>query len=140
MSYDDLDDWEREIENDNTPVLNVTNKEHLKQMEERKLVEESDNILTKELFEDKSVKPVINVTANTNTNTNTNTSQNKEIYLKNKITKQKENEIKQKENEIKQKETSKKNKETKLQKENEVELFGEAEDYYYEDYEEKYYN
>ena len=129
MSYDDLDDWEREIENDNTPVLNVTNKEHLKQMEERKLVEESDNILTKELFEDKSVKPVTitSVTANTNT------TQNKEIYLKNKITKQKENEIKQKE-------TSKKNKETKLQKENEVELFGEAEDYYYEDYEEKYYN
>ena len=129
MSYDDLDDWEREIEieNDNTPVLNVTNKEHLKQMEERKLVEESDNILTKELFEDKNVKQVINVTVNTNT------TQNKEIYLKNKITKQKENEIKQKE-------IAKKNKEVKLQKENEVELFGEAEDYYYEDYEDKYYN
>ena len=128
MSYDDLDDWEKEIDND-TPVLNITNKEHLKKLEERKLVEESDNILTKELFEDKSVKQVINVTAHTNTNT----TQNKEIYLKNKITKQKENEIKQKE-------TAKKNKETKLQKENEVELFGEAEDYYYEDYEEKYYN
>ena len=128
MSYDDLDDWEKEIDND-TPVLNITNKEHLKKLEERKLVEESDNILTKELFEDKSVKQVINVTAHTNTNT----TQNKEIYLKNKITKQKENEIKQKE-------TSKKNKETKLQKENEVELFGESEDYYYEDYEEKYYN
>ncbi len=134
MSYDDLDDWEKEIDNDNTPVLNVTNKEHLKQMEERKLVEESDNILTKELFEDKSLKQVI---TNTNTNTNTNTTQNKEIYLKNKITKQKENEIKQKE-------IAKKNKEVKLQKENEVELFGEAEakDYYedYEDYEDKYYN
>ena len=129
MSYDDLDDWEREIENDNTPVLNVTNKEHLKQMEERKLVEESDNILTKELFEDKNVKQVINVTVTVNTNTNT----NKEIYLKNKITKQKQNEIKQKE-------IAKKNKEVKLQKENEVELFGEAEDYYYEDYEDKYYN
>ena len=129
MSYDDLDDWEREIENDNTPVLNVTNKEHLKQMEERKLVEESDNILTKELFEDKNVKQVINVTVTVNTNT----TQNKEIYLKNKITKQKENEIKQKE-------IAKKNKEVKLQKENEVELFGEAEDYYYEDYEDKYYN
>ena len=132
MSYDGLDDWEREIDND-TPVLNVTNKEHLKQMEERKLVEESDNVLTKELFEDKSAKQVNNAIANVNTNTNTNTSQNKEIYLKNKITKQKENEIKQKE-------TAKKNKETKLQKENEVELFGEAEDYYYEDYEDKYYN
>ena len=132
MSYDDLDDWEIENENE-TPVLNVTNKKHLKQMEERKLVEESDNVLTKELFEDKSVKPVTitSVTANTNTNANANTNTN--TNTKNKITKQKENEIKQKE-------TSKKNKETKLQKENEVELFGEAEDYYYEDYEEKYYN
>jgi hypothetical protein len=126
MSNNDLDDWEIEIDND-------TNKEHLKKLEERKLVEESDNVLTKELFEDKSLKQVINVNINVNTNANANANQNKEIYLKNKITKQKENEIKQKE-------TSKKNKETKLQKENEVELFGEAEDYYYEDYEEKYYN
>ena len=32
MSYDDLDDWEKEIDND-TPVLNITNKEHLKKLE-----------------------------------------------------------------------------------------------------------
>ena len=57
MSYDDLDDWEIENENE-TPVLNVTNKKHLKQMEERKLVEESDNVLTKELFEDKSEEQI----------------------------------------------------------------------------------
>jgi len=123
MSDNDLDDWE--IENDDIHVLNVANKEHLKQLEERRLVEEADNALTNELFGDKNEKVV--------TVTNTNTDENKEKYLKNKITKQKENEIKQKE-------ISKKNKEVKLQKEKEKELFGEAEGYYYEDYEEKYYN
>ena len=45
------DDWEHE--NYIVPVLNI---EQLKRLEEQRLVEESDNALTKDLFDDEKIK------------------------------------------------------------------------------------
>ena len=88
------DDWD--CDNYIIPVLNVQNKEQLKRLEERKLVEESDNALMNELFDN-------------NGNTKSNSS-NKETagIIKNinteKIKKKKEKPVsKQQENELKQK-------------------------------------
>ena len=56
---DDWEDWENQ--DFVIPVLNVPNEEQLKRLEERKLVEDSDNALTKDLFsneEDLALKQV----------------------------------------------------------------------------------
>ena len=45
---DDWEDWE--CENYSIPILNFTNEELLKKIQERKLVEESDNKIARQLF------------------------------------------------------------------------------------------
>ena len=126
---DNWEDWESE--DFTIPVLNVQNEEQLKRLEERKLVEESDNALTNLLFlneeEDLCLKQV-------------------EYKILVKPLPKSEKEIKknvfskQKENEQKQKELSKKIKEEKLQKKKEKEIFGEAEeDEKYSKYEDMFY-
>ena len=92
-----IDSWEDlEIENIVIPGLHVPNKEQIKQLEERKLIEESEIALMKDYFDNKSNNN--NITCNINSN-------NKEIIenkkIKPKISKQKENELKQKELSIK---------------------------------------
>ena len=92
-----IDSWEDlEIENIVIPGLHVPNKEQIKQLEERKIIEESEIALMKDYFDNKSNNN--NITCNINSN-------NKEIIenkkIKPKISKQKENELKQKELSIK---------------------------------------
>ena len=113
-----MDNWE-DWDSDN---YCVPNEEQLKQLAERKLVEESDNALTKILFED--FQEVNKYTVPT-------VAEKKEP--KNKLI------SKQKENEQKQKELSKLTKEYKAKKEREKELFGEATESEYAQYEEMFY-
>jgi hypothetical protein len=122
---DDWEDWEN-----HEFIVPEKNKEQLQILEERRLIEESDNHLTKDLFcneedllllKQEDIKPL-------------------QIYEK-KTPKQKMV-SKQKINEEKQKTLSKINKQKKLNKEIEKELFGEAEsDEYnkYLEYEELFY-
>jgi len=126
---DNWEDWENQ--DFVIPVLNVPNEEQLKRLEERKLVEESDNALTKDLFsneEDLALKQVeIKISV-------------KPLPKAEKKAPNKNIPNKQKENEQKQKELSKKNKEDKLRKQRERELYGEAnEDDEYAKYEEMFY-
>lgn len=130
---DNWEDWENE--DFVIPVLSVRNEEQLKQLEDRKLVEESDNALTRDLFsnnddEDLTLKEM--------------EQKNKNIIKPLPKTEKKEMKknvlSKQKENEQKQKELSKKIKEDKLKKCRERELFGEVEeDDEYAKYEEMFY-
>lgn len=117
------DDWE-DWENDEIVPLN---QEQLKMLEERKLVEESDNLLAKDLFsneEDLVYEELIK----------------KENHIKVKKEKPKNKISNQKQNEERLKELSKKNKENKAILEIKKEIFGEAEHYdEYEDYEDKFY-
>lgn len=115
---DDWEDWENEHF--------TISEEQLKRLKEIRLVEESDNSLTRNLFsneEDLVGKEV----------------EQKKII--NKICGKGQNiSSKQKENEEKQKELSKKNKEEKNIKKREIELFGEAdEDNEYAKYEDMFY-
>ena len=96
-----IDSWEDlEIENIVIPGLHVPNKEQIKQLEERKLIEESEIALMKDYFDNKSNNKSNNNNITCNINSN-----NKEIIenkkIKPKISKQKENELKQKELSIK---------------------------------------
>lgn len=132
---DDWEDWENP--DFVIPVLSLQNEEQLKQLKERKLVEESDNDLTKSLFsnkeenlayeylkniEQKNMKPI-------------SITQKKEL-TQNPYNKNKQN----KQNEQKQKEYSKKIKEEKFKKMKEKEIFGEAEeDKKYSKYENMFY-
>ena len=133
---DNWEDWE--IDELIVPVLNVPNEEQLKLFEERKLVEESDNALTKQLFsneeedlayeelrkmEEKKMEKNVNVKP---------TEKKKNLPINNN---------KQKENEKKQKEMSKKIKEEKIMKQKVRETFGEAEEEYdkYAEYEDMFY-
>ena len=98
-----IDSWEDlEIENIVIPGLHVPNKEQIKQLEERKLIEESEIALMKDYFDNKSNN---NINSNINNTTSNINSNNKEIIenkkIKPKISKQKENELKQKELSIK---------------------------------------
>ena len=106
---DSWEDWD--VENIVIPVLHVPNKEQIKRLEERKLIEESEIALMKDFFDN-----------NSNTNTNTNSNNNKETpenkKNKSKISKQKENELKQKEISIKLKQK-------KEQEKKHFEIFGE---------------
>jgi hypothetical protein len=119
------DDWE-DWENDHFTI----SEEQLKRLKEIRLVEESDNGLTRNLFsneEDLAVKDV---------------EQNILIKFLPKTGKGQKNNTssKQKENEEKQKELSKKNKEEKNIKKRENEIFGEAdEDNEYAKYEDMFY-
>jgi len=129
---DDWEDWENE--NYSIPILNS---EQLKRLEERKLVEESDNKIAKQLFgheeheedeeEEEEDISLQNQTLNNN-------------KLLKPIRNKKNTVNKQKENEEKMKEKSKKFKEEKEKKQNEKELFGEAEGYdEYDEFAEKFY-
>jgi hypothetical protein len=116
-----MENWE---DWDNEDNYCLPNKEQLKVLEERKLVEESDNILTKILFEDDEK--------------NINSCQNKIITSEKK--EPKKNLIsKQRENEQKQKEFSRLAKEYKAKKERERQLFGQATENEYSQYEEMFY-
>ena len=117
-----MDNWE-DWDSDN---YCLPNEEQLKKIDERKLVEESDNALTKNLFED--LKEV-------------NKYEDKIIVpsLAEKRAPKKNLISKQKENEQKQKELSKLTKEYKAKKERENELFGEATESEYAQYEEMFY-
>jgi hypothetical protein len=129
---DDWEDWENE--NYSIPILNS---EQLKRLEERKLVEESDNKIASQLFghdeqeeyeedeeEDLSLQ---------------NQTLNNDKILK--PIRNKRNFVnKQKENEEKMKEKSKKIKEEKEKKQKEKELFGQVEEYdEYDKFTEKFY-
>lgn len=139
---DSWEDWEKD--DYEVPVLNVQQREEqLKRIEERRLVEESDNALTNKLFqkennkekdveedlvyEDLNQKPTINQTNTNNVNKTNQTNKTNKVN-------------KNKENEQKQKELSKKLKEEKARREKEKDLFGEAEyDDEYANYEDKFY-
>ena len=127
---DDWEDWENE--NYSIPILNS---EQLKRLEERKLVEESDNKIAKQLFghEDEEEEEE-DISLQNQTQTLNNDKLLKPIRNKRSVIN------KQKENEEKMKEKSKKIKEEKEKKQNEKELFGEAEDYdEYDEFAEKFY-
>ena len=126
------DDWE-DWENDDftIPVLNIPNEEQLKQIKERKLVEESDNALSKELFSngiDNEYK-ILN-------SSETIEKQTQFTEKKASIKKISNKEL----NELKQKEFSKKIKEIKKNKQKAKETFGEIDDYdEYANYEDMFY-
>ena len=87
------DDWD--CDNYIIPVLNVQNKEQLKRLEERKLVEESDNALMNDLFDNTNTKNEKNVvTHEPIKNINTEKINNKKEKI---VSNQQENELKQKE-------------------------------------------
>lgn len=91
------DDWD--CDNYIIPVLNVQNKEQLKRLEERKLVEESDNALMNELFDNTNTKNETHyirheLTHDTIKNINTEKINNKKEKT---VSNQQENELKQKE-------------------------------------------
>jgi len=128
---DSWEDWENE---DYTiPILNVSEPERLKKLEERKLVEESDLQNAKDLFsneEDDLALQEIRKQEIKNI---------KNISVK-KIVKQEKKVSNQKVNEQKQKELSKIKKEEKAKKEKAKEMFGEVEeDDKYADYEDMFY-
>jgi hypothetical protein len=111
---DDWNDWD--CDNYEVTVLNI---EQSKRIEERKLVEESDNKIANELFGFET-----NETNETNEKQNSIANNNKFKPIR-----EKRNDIShQKENELKQIEISKKNKEIKIKQEKQIELYGKAED------------
>jgi hypothetical protein len=122
------DIWE-DWENDDYEVPILQTEEQLKRLEERKLVEESDNLLANELFQNEDLvakDKIIHAVS-------------QPLHIK-KSKHEKNNKQKQQENEKKQKELSKKIKEDKAKKIKEQELFGEV--YYddnYTEYEDKFY-
>lgn len=121
---DSWEDWEDE---NFIPSLHK-NEEQIRKLEERKLVEESDHMLTQDLFSNN--KNVNNNNNNIKNNINeTNIKKKTKLYKSNKET-----------NEQKQKEIAVKKKEEKLLQKKHVELFGEAEeDNEYTKYEDMFY-
>lgn len=115
---DNWEDWENE--DFVIPVLSVQNKEQLKQLEERKLVEESDNLLTKSLFSNEE-EDFLCVEFKKNEQQTIINSLEKSEKAPKKVSNQQTNEQKQQF-------LSKKNKENKLRKAREKEVFGEAEE------------
>jgi hypothetical protein len=129
---DDWEDWD--CENFVIPVLNIQSLEQSNKLKERKLVEEADNELARQLFKN-------------------NDEDDEDLVLKELKEKQKLNNIKiiakekpknkiskQKENELKQKEISNKLREQKIKNQRFNELYGEVIDDEYYEYEEKFYN
>jgi len=105
------DDWE-DWENKDVPII-FPNEEQIKRINEQKLIEESDAILTKTLFSNEEPLKLDKYDCQQKTVTN--------IVLTNE-----KKHSKQKQNEEKQKLLAKKIKEIKEKKEKERELFGEA--------------
>jgi len=127
---DDWNDWEDE--EFIIPTINVVTQEQLKRIEERKLIEESDTELAKELFSDaKTANYEKIIIKNDSIKTLEETKQNTETKIK-KLKNKMDNELKQKEN-------SKKIIEAKLKKQREIELYGEPEEIYeYDEYDSLY--
>jgi len=123
---DDWEDWE-DVEIDNFivtfPISDINSKE-VKQLEERKLVEEADNALSKELFGTEADLQSEKRCAN-----------DAKVVAPQKIKLSK-----QKENEEKQKEFSKKVKDLKIKQKRFNELYGESNNYKYDEYDDKYHN
>ena len=116
---DSWEDWENE---DYTiPVLNIPTPEQLKQLEERKLVEESDMQNARDLFSNEEEDLAIEEIRNQQIKKIKNISVKKIIKQEKKISNQKINEQKQKEQ-------SKILKEEKAKKEKAKELYGEIDD------------
>jgi len=115
-----FDDWELDTHEIQYANIIYTD-EQKKQLHERKLVEEADNILTKELFDN-------------NNGNNGNTNFDKSKSTKNTFSKKIENELKQKD-------LSKKTKEQINKKNKHIEIYGEPQysDNEYLDYEDKFY-
>jgi hypothetical protein len=129
---DDWEDWDSD--NFNVPDLLAPNAEQLKRLEDRRMVEESDNKIARQLFgheedEDEDLTNYKFKTINQNCNVTIKSIRNK----KNTVNKQKENEEKLKER-------AKKIKEDKAKKLSEKELFGEAEEDEYDNYAAKFDN
>jgi hypothetical protein len=129
---DDWEDWDSD--NFNVPDLLAPNVEQIKRLEDRRLVEESDNKIARQLFghdedEDEDLTNYKFKTINQNGNVTIKSIRNK----KNTVNKQKENEEKLKER-------AKKIKEDKAKKLAEKELFGEAEEDEYDNYAAKFDN
>jgi hypothetical protein len=59
-----LNDWENE--EPIVPVLHIRTEQQIKQLEERKLVEESDNALIRNLFQEDPKKILVNKKKNNN--------------------------------------------------------------------------
>ena len=119
-NWEDWDDYEKAC---------LPNEQQLKRLEERKLVEESDNALTKNLFEDDLAYEEVNKydrTINVPTLTEKKAPEKKAVSKK-------------EANEQKQKELSKLTKEYKAKKERERELFGESTENEYVQYEDMFY-
>jgi hypothetical protein len=128
---DNWEDWENE--DYSIPILNVPNEEQLKQLIERKLVEESDKVLTNNLFSNFSngEEDLVYQELKKNNMFFTNLKNNE------KNTKKKKNTVNnQKLNEEKQKILSKNIKQQKAIKQREKELFGEVENDEYNEYNE----
>jgi hypothetical protein len=119
-SLEDLD-----VENIVIPVLHVPNKEQIKRIEERKLVEESEIAMMKDFFNN----------SNNNNSNNSNNNNNTKETTENKKNKPKIS--KQKENELKQKELSIKLKQKKEQDKKHAELYGECRQDKYDKYDDK---
>ena len=116
---DSWEDWD--CDNSIIPILHVHNKEQIKRLEERKLIEESEIALMKDFFDN-------------NSNTNNNNNNNKETT---EIKKNKPKISKQQENELKHKEMSIKLKLKKEQEKKQAELYGECRSDKYDDYDKK---
>ena len=114
---DDWNDWD--CDNYEVTVLNI---EQSKRIEERKLVEESDNKIANELFGFETNKT--NETNETYEKQNSIANNNKFKPIREK----RDDTSHQKENELKQTELSKKNREIKIKQEKQIELYGKAED------------
>lgn len=130
---DDWEDWESE--DYVVPALSVPNEEQLKRLEERRLVEESDNALSKDLFSTDEKDLVFEDLKQIENKFNSKPLQSTEKKApKEKLVSNKQL------NEQKQKELSKKIKEEKERKKRENEIYG-GDEYYeeYGDYEDKFY-
>jgi hypothetical protein len=127
-SLEDLD-----VENIVIPVLHVPNKEQIKRIEERKLVEESEIAMMKDFFNNSNNNNSNN--SNNNNSNNSNNNNNTKETTENKKNKPKIS--KQKENELKQKELSIKLKQKKEQDKKHAELYGECRQDKYDKYDDK---
>jgi hypothetical protein len=128
---DSWEDWENE---DYTiPVLNVPVPKHLKQLEERKLVEDSDLQNARDLFSNEEDDLTLQEIRNQEIKKIKNISVKKNVKQEKKVSNQKVNEQKQKEQ-------SKILKEEKAKKAKAKELYGEADDENeYAEYEDMFY-
>ncbi len=134
---DSWEDWENE--DFDVLVLNVPTQEQLKRLEEQKLVEESDNAIARELFNNDNEDLGLAFKPSEKEEKIAN-DQNKKTPMPSIKNKQAKKTDKQKENEEKQKELSNKLKEEKKRREKEQEIFGYAEyDDEYADYEDQFY-